>query len=322
MTEQTFEPDAFTDIGVTLHDHVATVEIQRPPHNFFDHSLICQIADAFDALDAEADCRAIILASTGKAFCAGANFGTGQEDGSGSDDFTEEGFQNTTGKLYQEATRLFRNRKPIIGAIQGAAIGGGLGLSLVPDFRVASPAARFGANFVKLGLHQGFGISVTLPRLIGQPRSEPTEEDQKDESGYCARHALTRAADRKDKAAEIVERALRIETYVRAFKPGIDLWRLTGKTISLCHGPIEIADLQQSFGARDDRLGRVADEIAGTPHGHQGRYAVDREADPCVVVSSGTSCCPAGQRGKRPLQADQRRNAGLRNPAQSLEWVD
>ncbi len=172
MTEQTFEPDAFTDIGVTLHDHVATVEIQRPPHNFFDHSLICQIADAFDALDAEADCRAIILASTGKAFCAGANFGTGQEDGSGSDDFTEEGFQNTTGKLYQEATRLFRNRKPIIGAIQGAAIGGGLGLSLVPDFRVASPAARFGANFVKLGLHQGFGISVTLPRLIGQQAAQ------------------------------------------------------------------------------------------------------------------------------------------------------
>ena len=56
----------------------------------------------------------------------------------------------------------------MVGAIQGAAIGGGLGLSLVPDFRVASPEARFGANFVKLGIHQGFGISVTLPRIIGQ----------------------------------------------------------------------------------------------------------------------------------------------------------
>ena len=163
MSEQTF-----TDIAVSLEDHVATVEIQRPPNNFFDLSLIRQIADAFDMLDAQADCRAIVLASEGKAFCAGANFGTGQDDGSGSGDFTEEGFQNTTGKLYQEATRLFRNQKPIIGAIQGAAIGGGLGLSLVPDFRVVSPAARFGANFVKLGIHQGFGISVTLPRLIGQ----------------------------------------------------------------------------------------------------------------------------------------------------------
>jgi enoyl-CoA hydratase/carnithine racemase len=163
VTEQTY-----TDIEVSLNGHVATVDIQRPPLNFFDQSLISQIADAFDALDANPECRAIVLASTGKAFCAGANFGTGQEDGTGSGDFTEDGFRNTTGKLYQEATRLFHNTKPIIGAIQGAAIGGGLGLSLVPDFRVASPAARFGANFVKLGIHQGFGISVTLPLLIGQ----------------------------------------------------------------------------------------------------------------------------------------------------------
>lgn len=158
----------YADIEVSLDGYVATVEIQRPPLNFFDHSLIKQLADAFDALDAQPQCRTIVLASTGKAFCAGANFGTGQEDGTGSADFTEDGFQNTTGKLYQEATRLFSNQKVIVGAIQGAAIGGGFGLALVPDFRIASPAARFGANFVKLGLHQGFGITVTLPRLIGQ----------------------------------------------------------------------------------------------------------------------------------------------------------
>ena len=158
---------SFTDIDVTLDNYVALVEIQRPPHNFFDQSLIAQIADAFEELDETSDCRVVVLASQGKAFCAGANFGTGQDDGTGSDDFTEEGFQNKTGLIYQEGVRLFRSKKPIIGAIQGAAIGGGLGLSLVPDFRIASPAARFGANFVKLGIHQGFGISVTLPRLIG-----------------------------------------------------------------------------------------------------------------------------------------------------------
>jgi enoyl-CoA hydratase/carnithine racemase len=85
-----------------------------------------------------------------------------------SPEFTEEGFQNTTGKLYSEAIRLFKNKKPIIAAIHGAAIGGGFGLACVADFRIASPKARFAANFVKLGLHQGFGISVTLPRLIGR----------------------------------------------------------------------------------------------------------------------------------------------------------
>jgi enoyl-CoA hydratase/carnithine racemase len=161
----------YTDIAVTQTDHVATVEIQRPPANFFDHSLIGQIADAFEAADEDPNCRAIVLASQGKHFCAGANFGSGKDDDSGSGDFTEEGFRNTTGILYREAARLFANRTPIIGAIQGAAIGGGLGLALVPDFRVATPEARFGANFVKLGIHQGFGLSVTLPRLIGDQQA-------------------------------------------------------------------------------------------------------------------------------------------------------
>jgi len=158
----------FTDIAVSLDGHVMTVEIQRAPNNFFDHSLIRQIADAFAEADGNPDCRAIVLAAQGKNFCAGANFGTGKDDASGSADFTEEGFRNTTGILYREAARLFGNQKPVIGAIQGAAIGGGLGLALVPDFRVACPEARFGANFVKLGIHQGFGLSVSLPRVIGQ----------------------------------------------------------------------------------------------------------------------------------------------------------
>ena len=161
----------YTDIAVTSSDYVTTVEIQRPPANFFDHSLIRQIADAFDAADEDPDCRAIVLASQGKHFCAGANFGSGKNDDSGSSDFTEEGFRNTTGILYREAARLFGNRTPVVGAIQGAAIGGGLGLALVPDFRVATPEARFSANFVKLGIHQGFGLSVTLPRLIGEQQA-------------------------------------------------------------------------------------------------------------------------------------------------------
>jgi enoyl-CoA hydratase/carnithine racemase len=161
-----------TDIAVTTENHVTTVEIQRPPNNFFDFSLIGQIADAFDAADEDPDCRAIVLAAEGKHFCAGANFGTGKDDSSGSSDFTEEGFRNTTGRLYREAARLFGNKTPVIGAIHGAAIGGGFGLALVPDFRVGCAQTRFAANFVKLGIHQGFGISVTLPRVVGQQAAQ------------------------------------------------------------------------------------------------------------------------------------------------------
>lgn len=161
-------PGAFADINVSLSDHVATVEIDRPPHNFFDRDLIAQIADAYNDLDENPDCRAIVLASNGRSFCAGANFGTGQDDAPGNAEFTEEGFKNTTGLLYREGVRLFGAKKPVVAAVQGAAIGGGLGLALTADFRVAAPQARFAANFAKLGIHPGFGLTVTLPRLIGQ----------------------------------------------------------------------------------------------------------------------------------------------------------
>ena len=159
---------AFADINVSLADHVATVEIDRPPHNFFDRDLIAQIADAYGELDDDPACRAILLKSNGKSFCAGADFGSGRSDQSGNQEFTEEGFKNTTGLLYREGVRLFSARKPVVAAVQGAAIGGGFGLALTADFRVAAPEARFAANFVKLGIHPGFGLTVTLPQLIGQ----------------------------------------------------------------------------------------------------------------------------------------------------------
>jgi enoyl-CoA hydratase/carnithine racemase len=160
----------YTDIAVTQAGPVATVEIQRPPHNFFDYALIEQIANAFEALDDTSSCRAIVLAAQGKNFCAGANFGSGKAD-DGNDEFSAEGFRTTTGMLYREAVRLFRCKKPVVGAIQGSAIGGGLGVALVPDFRIATPETRFAANFARLGIHPGFGLTVTLPRLIGVQRA-------------------------------------------------------------------------------------------------------------------------------------------------------
>ena len=63
---------------------------------------------------------------------------------------------------------MFRTKNPIIAAVQGSAIGGGFGLAMMADFRVASPESRFSANFARLGFHQGFGLSVTLPDAIGK----------------------------------------------------------------------------------------------------------------------------------------------------------
>lgn len=149
----------YTDITVELREQVAVVEMQRPPNNFFDEVLIQSIADAFEDLENNDNCRGIVLGSTGKHFCAGANF------------TASAGSRVDPGKIYQQAIRLFRTGKPIVAAIQGAAVGGGLGLALSADFRVACRESRFSANFTRLGFHPGFGLTITLPDVIGTQKA-------------------------------------------------------------------------------------------------------------------------------------------------------
>ena len=156
----------YSELKLSRHGHVVRVEMCRPPDNFFDLELLTQLADCFEDLQDDVDCRAIVLASQGKCFCAGGRL-VEQADAAHSPLAGENG----NSPLYLAGVRLFRINKPIVAEIQGAAIGGGLGLSLVADFRVASPQARFAGNFVKLGIHPGFGISHTLPRLIGQQKA-------------------------------------------------------------------------------------------------------------------------------------------------------
>ena len=159
----------FKDIGVEKSGSVATIEIRRPPNNFFDIALIHEIAAALEALDEDPDCRAVVLASQGKAFCAGANFGDGSTLNREGQRPGEQ--QQGVGHLYIEAVRLFRTKKPIVGAIHGAAVGGGLGLAMVPDLRVTCPEARFCANFTRLGFHPGFGLTTTLTEVIGPTKA-------------------------------------------------------------------------------------------------------------------------------------------------------
>ena len=153
------------EISVEVADYVARVEIRRPPNNFFDFTLIHELADVYESLDAREDCRAIVLCSQGKHFCAGAELTAQQSWG-------KERLESQAGNLYMEAVRLFRASTPVVAAVHGAAIGGGLGLALSADFRVTCPEARFSANFARLGFHHGFGMSVTLPRIIGHARAE------------------------------------------------------------------------------------------------------------------------------------------------------
>lgn len=158
-----------SDLGIETSGHVAVVEIRRPPNNFFDIPLIKEIAEAFESFDEDVNIRAIVLAAQGKVFCAGANFGDGSTLDAQGRRPNEPG--PGVAPLYIEGNRLFRTKKPIIAAVHGAAVGGGLGLAMVADFRVACPEARFCANFTRLGFHPGFGLTVTLPAVIGQTKA-------------------------------------------------------------------------------------------------------------------------------------------------------
>ena len=155
-------PD-FGEINAEIgDDNVALVEVRRPPNNFFSLSMLGSIADALEWVDGEADARCILLASEGKNFCAGAELAADNPQ------TTSEQAGGGARHIYDECFRMFSCRKPIVAAVKGASVGGGLGLACMADFRVGGPGTRMTANFARLGFHHGFGLSVTLPRIVGQ----------------------------------------------------------------------------------------------------------------------------------------------------------
>lgn len=137
--------------------NLVIVEMNGPPHNYFDEDTLKELADTLSRLDTEPAVRAIVLAARGKSFSAGAVLGRPPPPGP----------KSRSELIYDEARRLFAIETPIVAAIEGNAIGGGLGLATVADFRVAGAGARFSANFTQLGFHPGFALSVVLPRLVG-----------------------------------------------------------------------------------------------------------------------------------------------------------
>ena len=147
-------------LSVSSQGPIRIITFANPPHNHIDTPLIMKMADALEAHDEDSTCRVNVLLASGKVYCAGADLVSGSSD-----------IANDPAPFYEQVMRLYRIRKPTVTLVQGAAVGAGLGLAVAADFRVATPAARFCANFNRLGIHPGFGLSVTLPRLIGEQRA-------------------------------------------------------------------------------------------------------------------------------------------------------
>ena len=121
---------------------------------------------AVDRVLEDPSLRCVVISGNGKSFCAGADFRSGVQVAGEAALPHERSFA-----MYKPFLRLLEIRVPVIGALNGHAVGGGFGLALVCDLRVANAGAKYGANFVRLGLHPGMASTYLLPRLIGVPRA-------------------------------------------------------------------------------------------------------------------------------------------------------
>jgi enoyl-CoA hydratase/carnithine racemase len=148
-------------VETTIDGDVAIVSLRRPPHNLLTEPLLRSLADHLEATAGR--CRAAVVASEGRSFCAGADFRSDVAP----DPTAGNTFAATTAAFYAQALRVFEAPVPTVAAIQGGAIGAGFGLALACDLRVAGTGGWFQVNFVRLGIHPGFALSMTLPRLVG-----------------------------------------------------------------------------------------------------------------------------------------------------------
>ena len=158
----------FQEILYSVDGPVATITLNRPDKmNAFTNRMLKEMIAAFDASDADDDVRAVIVTGAGRAFCAGADLSGGGETFAkgGSDVAAKSGVVRDGGGLV--ALRIFESKKPVIGAINGAAVGVGVTMTLPMDIRLASDRAKFGFVFAKRGIVPEAASSWFLPRLVG-----------------------------------------------------------------------------------------------------------------------------------------------------------
>jgi enoyl-CoA hydratase/carnithine racemase len=172
----------FETITLAVEESIATITLNRPDKlNAFNGQMMRDLVAAFDATDADEDVRAVIVTGAGRGFCAGADLSGGaatfdydQSGGwngaespvraDGSVDYAHPAVRDGGGIV---ALRIFASRKPVIGAINGPAVGIGATMTLPMDFRLASDTARFGFVFSRRGIAPEATSTWFLPRLVG-----------------------------------------------------------------------------------------------------------------------------------------------------------
>ncbi len=159
----------YTQIIYAVDEHIATITLNRPDQlNAFTGTMMYELVDAFDRIDADDDVRVVIVTGAGRGFCAGADLSSGGETFSrgGSDVATKvEGVPRDGGGIV--SLRIFECTKPVIAAINGPAVGVGVTMTLPMDIRLASENSKFGFVFARRGILPEACSSYFLPRLVG-----------------------------------------------------------------------------------------------------------------------------------------------------------
>lgn len=165
----------YTQIKYDVADNIATITINRPEKmNAFTNTMLKEMCDAFDQIDADDDVRAVVVTGSGdRAFCAGADLTPegGDKPFASSDpvdDYSDPRVRDGGGKL---TLRIYQCLKPVIAAVNGAAVGVGATLQLPMDFRLASETARFGFVFARRGIAPDGAASWFLPHIVGRPQA-------------------------------------------------------------------------------------------------------------------------------------------------------
>lgn len=163
----------FETLSLTVEDAIATITLNRPQQmNAFNLAMMRELIRAFDLTDADDDVRAVIVTGAGKAFCAGADLSSGAD----TFDYDQKGRDNAPDPLANGvhrdggglvSLRIFRSLKPVIGAINGAAVGVGATMSLAMDIRLASEKARYGFVFTRRGIVPEAASSWFISRAVG-----------------------------------------------------------------------------------------------------------------------------------------------------------
>jgi enoyl-CoA hydratase/carnithine racemase len=165
---------SYTEIRYDVADGIATITLDRPERlNAYTYTMRAEMLDAFDRIDADDDVRAVVVTGSGRAFCAGADLERGgatfdkeaSKDMFAGADLLADGTPRDGGGTV--ALRIARSLKPVIAAINGAAVGVGITMTLPMDIRIAASTAKIGFVFARRGIVTEAASSWFLPRIVG-----------------------------------------------------------------------------------------------------------------------------------------------------------